>query len=215
MRVFIAGANGQVAGHLVPLLVEAGHEVVGGVRNPKHVETLDAAGAGGVVVDLEGDPGAIHAALEGCDAVVFAAGAGPGSGAARKITVDLEGAVKLIEAAEQHGLRRFVMISAMAADDPDEGPDALQPYLVAKGGADARLRRATVPWTIVRPGRLTGDPPSGSVEVAAALGRRGDVPRADVAAVIAAVLERPALIGHTFEVLAGDTPIAEALDTLG
>lgn len=214
MRVFIAGANGQVASHLVPLLVEAGHEVAGGVRNPRHVEALEKAGAEGLVVDLEGEAEAVHAALEGCDAVVFAAGAGPGSGAARKIAVDLEGAVKLIEAAEQHGLRRFVMISAMGADDPDEGPEALQPYLVAKGGADARLRRSTVPWTIVRPGRLTGDPATGEVEVAATLGRRGDVSRADVAAVIAGVLERPALIGHTFEVLAGEIGIAEALDAL-
>ncbi len=122
--------------------------------------------------------------------------------------------MKLIEAAEQHGLRRFVMISAMGADDPDEGPEALQPYLVAKGGADARLRRSKVPWTIVRPGRLTGDPAAGEVEVAATLGRRGDVSRADVAAVIAGVLERPALIGHTFEVLAGEIGIAEALDAL-
>lgn len=215
MRVFIAGANGQVASHLVPLLVKAGHEVVGGVRNPKHLEALEGAGAEGVVVDLEGDAETVHAALEGCDAVVFAAGAGPGSGAARKISVDLEGAVKLIEAAEQHGLRRFVMISAMAADDPDEGPEALQPYLVAKGGADARLRRSTVPWTIVRPGRLTGDPATDTVEVAPTLGRRGDVSRSDVAAVVAGVLERPALIGHTFEVLAGETPIADALDALG
>lgn len=214
MRVFIAGAHGHVASHLVPLLVAAGHEVVGGVRNPEHGAAVESAGAEAAVADLEGDAEVVHAALEGCDAVVFAAGAGPGSGSARKITVDLDGAVKLIEGAEQHELRRFVMISAMAADDPDQGPDALRPYLVAKGGADARLRRSSVPWTVVRPGRLTDDPASGKVEVAARLGRRGEVPRADVAAVVATVLERPALVGHTFEVLGGQTPIGPALDGL-
>ena len=186
-----------------------GDEAVGLVRNPAHVADLEALGAEGVVADLEGDAD-VAAAIEGADAVVFAAGAGPGSGAGRKRSMDLGGAVKLIDAARAAGVSRYLMISAMGTSDPTAG-GPMQPYLEAKAEADAALRDSGLDWTILKPGRLTDDPGSGHVALAEALGRRGEVSRDDVAAVLAAALEEPATVGRELELLAGDTPIPEAV----
>ena len=153
--------------------------------------------------------------VEGADAIVFAAGAGPGSGPERKRTVDLGAAVALVEAARDAGVRRYVMISAMGADDPAGGPESMRPYLEAKGAADAALRDSGLDWTIVRPGGLTDDPGTGRVAIAPALGRRGKVPRDDVALVVAELLDPPAAVGVSFELLAGNEPAAEAVRRLG
>jgi uncharacterized protein YbjT (DUF2867 family) len=142
---------------------------------------------------------------------VFAAGAGPGSGPERKRTVDFGGAVKLIEAAEALGVRRYVMVSSMGADDPATASEQMRPYQQAKHDADEALKRSSLDWTIVRPGRLTDEPGSGRVDLAPKLGRYGEVPREDVAAVVLSVLAAENTVRGTFELLSGDVPIEEAV----
>jgi uncharacterized protein YbjT (DUF2867 family) len=213
MLVVIAGGHGQIALRLERLLAAGGHRARGLIRNPDHAGDVEAAGAEAMVLDLEREDD-VTPAVEGADAVVFAAGAGPGSGPERKRTVDLGAAVKLIDAARAAGVRRYVMISAMGAADPASGSEAMRPYLDAKAEADAALEASGLDHTIVRPGRLTDDPGTGRVAVAERLGRTGEITRDDVAATLVAVLENDATIGRTFEVLQGDTPIAEALAQL-
>ena len=216
MRVLVAGAHGKTARRLVRTLVENGHEVRGLVRKEEQLADVEADGAEPVLVDLEHDEvdGRVGEAVAGCDAVVFAAGAGPGSGNARKETMDFGGAAKLVEAAEANGVGRYVMLSSMGAGDPEAGPEAMRPYLRAKAKADERLRGSGLDWTIVRPGSLTEEEGTGRVEAAESLGRRGEIPREDTARVLAEVLETPNSSGKTFEVLSGETPIGEALEGL-
>lgn len=209
MDVVVAGGHGQIAQRLLRLLAERGDRGRGLVRNPEHVADLEALGAEGVVADLEHEDAT--AAVAGADAVVFAAGAGPGSGAERKRTMDLGGALRLIEAAKATGIRRYVMVSSMGAHDPSSGSNPMGPYLEAKAAADEALRGSGLDWTIVRPGHLTNDPGSGRVEIAERLGRSGSVPRDDVAAVLAACLDEPGTMGQTFELLSGETPVADAI----
>ncbi len=215
MKVLVAGAHGKTARRLVRMLVEDGHEVRGLVRNEKQMPDVEADGADPLLVDLEEEGvGAVGRAVDGCDAVIFAAGAGPGSGAARKETMDYGGAVKLVEAAEQHNARRYLMLSSMGAGDPEAGSEAMRPYLRAKARADERLRESGLDYTIVRPGSLTDEEGTGRVEAAEHLGRRGEIPREDVARTLAAALESPNTSGKTFEVLSGETPVEEALARL-
>lgn len=215
MRVVIAGGHGKIAQFLERLLSQRGDSVAGFVRNPAHTADLEEAGADAIVVDLEeasADEVAAH--LRGADAVVFAAGAGPGSGAARKETVDRDAAILLADAAETAGVRRYVMISAMGADAeaPDDvGDPVFVTYLRAKGAADDDIRRReTLDATVVRPGLLTDDPGTGRVRIAPTTGR-DSIPREDVAAVLLEVLDAPDTAGRTFEVISGDAPIAEAV----
>ncbi len=212
MKVLVAGANGQTARHLVRMLVEDGHEVRGLVRKEEQTSSVAENGAEPVLVDLEeAGAGEVEEAVEGCDTVVFAAGAGPGSGDARKGTMDYGGAVKLIEAAEKRGVRRYLMLSTIGADDPENREEAMRPYMRAKGRADERLRNSDLDYTIVRPGRLTNEEGTGSVEAAESLGRYGEITREDVARTLAAALEARNTHGKTFEVLSGETPVAEAV----
>src|ERR671939_1101266 len=183
MRLLVAGAHGKTARRLVRILKEDGHEVRGLVRKEEQMPDVEADGAEPVLVDLEEAEveGAVGRAVEGCDAIVFAAGAGPGSGAARKETMDYGGAVKLVEAAEKHGVRRYLMLSSMGAGDPGSGSEAMQPYLLAKARADERLQERDLDYTIIRPGSLTEEEGGGTIEAAEAVGRRGEIPREDVA----------------------------------
>ena len=203
MRVVVAGGHGQIGFRLLRLLAERGDEAVGLIRNPAHADELRAASVEPLVCDLEA---ADDVALE-ADAVVFAAGAGPGSGAERKWTMDYGGAAKLMRA----GVRRYVIVSAMgAADPPAEGGDVFGEYLRAKAKADRELAASGLDYTIVRPGGLTDDPGTGRVSVGARLDRR-QIPRDDVAAVLLAVLDEPATIAKAFDLVSGDTPIDEAI----
>lgn len=213
MDVVIAGGHGQVALHLERLLAGAGYRARALVRSPDHVGDVEAAGGEPVVCDLETTDD-LSAVVRGADAVVFAAGAGPGSGAARKRTVDYGGAVKLIDACRATGVERYVMVSSQGADRPEQGQGPMGPYLQAKADADAALQASGLAFTIVRPGRLTDEPGTGRVRLTDQLGGRGSIPREDVAAVVAAVLSPPRLIGHTVELFAGDTPIEDALAAL-
>jgi uncharacterized protein YbjT (DUF2867 family) len=216
MKVLVAGAHGKVARHLVRMLAADGHEVRGLVRKEEQLPDVEADGGQPVLCDLEAEEadGGIADAVAGCDAVVFAAGAGPGSGAARKETMDYGGAAKLIEAAEARDARRYVMVSSMGADDPESRDAAMRPYLTAKARADERLEASGLDYTIVRPGRLTDGPGTGRVAAAPSLGRYGEIPRQDVARVIAAALVLPQTRRKKFEVLSGETPIDEALKAL-
>ena len=213
MDVLIAGGHGKIARHLIRILAGDGHTARGLIRNPEHAADIEADGGVPVLCDLEHDD--VRAHVGGADAIVFAAGAGPGSGAERKRTVDLGGAVKCVEAAEQLGVARFVIVSSIGAHDPEGGPEAMRPYLRAKTEADERVAASSLDWTIVRPGSLDDGPGTGRVDVSTELGRRGPVPREDVALVLAETLRIPSTIGLTFEVFSGETQVSEALRRLG
>ncbi len=211
MEIAIAGAHGQIGRRLTRLLSADGHTVRGLIRNPDHADDVAADGGEAVVCDLEAlTPGEIAADIDGADAVVFAAGAGPGSGSERKVTMDRDGATKLINAAEAAGITRYVMVSAVGTESPPDGDDTFSVYLRAKAEADAALAASDRDWTIVRPGRLTDDAGTGRVTLTTDP-HRGEVTRDDVAAVLAAVLGTPATIGLTLYLNAGDTPITEAI----
>jgi len=214
MRIVIAGGHGQIALLLEKRLAERGDQAVGIVRNPDHVEDVEATGAEAVVLDLEDtDVAELADVLKGADGVVFAAGGGPNSGAARKETVDKGAAVLLADAAEQAGVRRYVMVSAMGTEKADPDSDEVfQVYLRAKQAADDDLRARDLDWTVVRPGRLTDEPAAGRVQVGTL--PRGEVPRADVAAVIDAALRTDSTVGKTFDLLTGNQTIEAALTGL-
>ncbi|MFE5742490.1 NAD(P)H-binding protein [Streptomyces celluloflavus] len=214
MRIVIAGGHGQIALRLERLLAGRGDEVAGIVRRPGQAGDVLAAGAEPVVCDLESASVAdVARHLEGADAAVFAAGAGPGSGEARKDSVDRGAAVLFADAAEAAGVRRFVVVSSMGSDrePPADTDPVFAAYLRAKGAADADVRsRAGLDWTILRPGRLTDDAGTGLVTLADATGR-GAVTRDDVAAVLAALLTEPATAGRSLELVNGDVPLADAV----
>jgi uncharacterized protein YbjT (DUF2867 family) len=215
MRVVIAGGHGKIALRLERLLAARGDEVIGIIRNPVHAADLAQQGATALVLDLEkADVDTLARELAGADAAVFAAGAGPGSGAARKDTVDRAAAELLVAAAETAGVRRYLLISSMGASDaPPAGTDEVfAAYLRAKAASENALRESDLDWTILRPGRLTDEPGTGMVRLARTV-RRGSVSRDDVAAVLVALLDEPRAIGQTLEVVAGEVPVAKAVVT--
>jgi uncharacterized protein YbjT (DUF2867 family) len=208
--VAIAGGHGKIAMILGRLLAERGDAVRGLIRNPDQADDLRAVGIEPVIADLESESD-IASAIRGADAVVFAAGAGPGSGDARKRTVDFGGAMKLVEAAKAEGVSRYLIVSSMGADKaPEDGSEGFGAYLQAKFEADEAVRASGLDYTVVRPGGLTDDPGTGLVTIAEHTGR-GQIPRADVAAVFAACLDTPSTIGQSFDLISGTTPIPDAL----
>jgi uncharacterized protein YbjT (DUF2867 family) len=212
-RIAIVGGHGKVAQHLLVLLRRSEHDPVALVRREEYREELEGRGAEVRLLDIEQDDAADFAsAFEGCGAVVFAAGGGPDGNKERKRTVDLEGSLKSIEGARLAGIDRFVQISAIGVDDPlpADTNDVWRAYVEAKRDADAALRTSSLDWTILRPGRLTDDPATGLVSLGSDV-LRGDVTRADVAAVIAAVLDAGSTIGKQWNVVNGDTPVNEAV----
>jgi uncharacterized protein YbjT (DUF2867 family) len=212
MDVVVAGGHGQIGLRLLRLLAARGDRARGLIRNPAQADDLRAAGAEPVVADLEDAAVDVAAAIDGADAVVFAAGAGPGSGVERKATMDRDGAIRLVEAAKAVGAQRYVIVSSMNADHPERATDdVFRAYLEAKGAADDAVRASGLAFTVVRPGRLTNDAPTGLVEASAHLERFGEITRDDVAATLVAVLDTPGTAGVTFDLLAGDTPVADAV----
>ena len=209
-RIIIIGGHGKVALQLARILSERGDEVSSVFRNPDHSDDVAATGAKPVVTDIEQlDTHAMADLLTGHDAVVFSAGAGGGN-PARTYAVDRDAAIRVIDAAAQAGVRRFVMVSYFGAG-PDHGvpqDDPFFPYAEAKAAADAQLRASDLKWTVLGPGRLTLDAPTGRIE----LGKgKGEVSRGDVALVVAAALDDDSTIGRTIDFNNGDVPIAEAL----
>jgi uncharacterized protein YbjT (DUF2867 family) len=216
-RIAIVGGHGQIARHLIHDLRRSDHDPVALVRKEEYRAELESRGAQVRILDIERQAAAdFAAAFAGCAAVVFAAGGGPDGNAERKRTVDLEGSLKSIGGARMAGISRFVQVSASGMDDPlpaDTGA-VWRAYVEAKRDADAALRASDLDWTIIRPGILTDDPATGLVSLAAEL-PKADVTRADVAAVLAVVLDSPRSIGRQWDLMGGDTPIAEAVATAG
>ncbi|HET6687492.1 MAG TPA: SDR family oxidoreductase [Jiangellaceae bacterium] len=214
MRVAIAGGHGQIALRLATVLSQRGDEAVALIRNPDHADDVRQAGAEPAVVDLEhASEDDVVQAIAGSDAVVFAAGAGPGSGPERKETMDYGGAVKLIAAAKQASVGRYVIVSSMGADPDAVGDNTFSVYLRAKGRADDAVRASGLDATVVRPGGLTNDVGTGRVNLGESV-PRGQISRDDVAAVLATVLESPNTIGRTLDLIGGDTPVAEAVEAI-
>ncbi len=209
MDIIVAGAHGQVAMHLNAILTNHRHRVRGMIRNPAQSEDLRMAGVEPVVFDLEEDDDAA-AVIEGADAVIFCAGAGPGSGADRKWTVDRDGAIKLMDAARTKQVERYVMLSAMGVEEPQVSDNEVyQAYREAKAQADQALRVSGLAYTIIRPGALTDDEPTGRIAMAKSLDS-GSIPRADVAAVLAYAVEYPETVGLEVEVTSGEQLVEDA-----
>jgi uncharacterized protein YbjT (DUF2867 family) len=215
MRIVIAGGHGQIALRLERVLSARGDEVAGIIRKAEQADDLREAGAEPILLDLESaSVEEVAAHLRGADAAVFAAGAGPGSGAARKDTVDRGAAVLFADAAVQAGVRRYVVVSSMGANPQHEGDEVFDAYLRAKGEADEYVRGLdALDWTILRPGMLTNDAGTGLVRLEAHTGR-GPIPRDDVAAVLAELVDTPATAGLTLELISGSAPVSVAVKSV-
>lgn len=216
MRVVIAGGHGQIALRLTGRLAARGDLVTGVVRNPDHRADVEGAGGTAVVLDLEtAGVDDLADVLAGADAVVFAAGAGPDSGAPRKDTVDRAAAVLLADAAAQAGVRRYLLVSAMGVDDEPaaDAGGAWDAYLRAKRAAEEALRATALDWTILRPGRLTDDPGVGRVLLAPSV-PHGAITRDDTAAVLAALLDAPGTAGSILELVEGGDDVLAAVTVL-
>ncbi|MDL0433572.1 SDR family oxidoreductase [Marinobacter sp. TBZ242] len=212
MHVFIAGANGQIGQHLLQEMADSDHEARALIRHQDQGPDLQQMGATETVVgDLEQD---CSEAIRGCDAVIFTAGSGPHTGPDKTIDVDQDGAIRLVDTARAMGIKRFIMVSSMRAEEPEKGPEKLRHYLRAKRNADEHLKSSGLNYTIVRPGQLTNDEGTGRVAVSEKLEEFGKIPRQDVARVLLAVLDSDNTINRVFDVVSGDTPVTEALAKL-
>ena len=213
MVVAIAGAHGKIAMGLARLLADGGDEVIGLIRNPNHAADVSTRGASPILCDLEhASVAEVAEAIAGADAAVFAAGAGPGSGAERKLTMDRDGAIKFLQAATRAGMPRFVIISSIGAEAPPAGEDVSSVYLQAKAAADQAVQASDRVWTVVRPGRLTDGPATGRVRIGSAP-FRGQVPREDVAAVLVRLLHDDRFAGRVLYLNGGEDPIGQALES--
>ena len=212
MHVFIAGANGQIGQHLLQEMANSNHEARALVRHPDQGPELQKLGATETVLgDLEHD---CSEAMRGCDAVIFTAGSGPHTGPDKTIDVDQDGAIRLVDTARAMGIKRFIMVSSMRAEEPEKGPEKLQHYLRAKRNADEHLKNSGLNYTIVRPGRLTNEDGTGKVAVSERLASFAEIPRQDVARVLLAVLDSDNTDNRVFDVVSGDTPVVDALAKL-
>jgi uncharacterized protein YbjT (DUF2867 family) len=209
VNVVIVGGHGQIAMRLARILAERGDSPRGIIRKTEQADDLEKLGAEPIVLDIE-NVDDINDAFAGSDAVVFAAGAGPGSGPARKLTVDYGGAVKSVDAAIAMDIRRFVIVSSIGSNRPESWSEQMRPYQQAKSDADKYVVESGLDYTVIRPGGLTDDPGTGRVEIAERV-EYGQVTRDDVAAVIAECLTADNTIGKSFDLLNGDTPVAEAI----
>lgn len=216
MKVLVVGANGQIGKHLITYIKN--HETIEAkamIRDEAQADFFKQANAEVVVCDLEADVPAIAEAAKDCDAIVFTAGSGPHTGKDKTLMVDLDGAVKTIEAAKIAGVQRYVMISSFDTrrEAIQAASESFAPYVIAKHYADAWLRATDLDYTIIHPGRLTNEEPTGKIEAAEKV-ERNDIPRADVARVILAVLENERTIGKEFQVVCGNVEITQAVATL-
>lgn len=212
MNVFIAGANGQIGQHFLRELANSDHKTRAMVRHAEQGPELQKLGANEVVLgDLEKD---CSDAMKGCDVVVFAAGSGPDTGPDKTTQVDQDGAIRLVDSAKAMGIERFIIVSSVGAEEPDNGPEKLRHYLQAKHNADEHLKSSGLNYTIVRPGQLTNDEGTGKVAVSTGHEDTGKIPRQDVARVLLAALDTTTADNRVFYVVSGSTPVAEALAKL-
>jgi len=211
MKVLVVGANGTTGKQVVELLSKSNeHQPVAMLRDKKQAPDFERLGPHTVIADLEGD---VSKAVEGVDAIIFAAGSGGNTGDDKTIAVDQNGAINVINEAQKQNVKRFVMLSSVGTDNPAAGPDGLQVYLQAKAVADQHLENSNLHYTIVRPGSLTNDAPSGKIELATTIADKEGrtIARADVAHVLVSALTIEDTIGKNFEILTGDTDIERAL----
>lgn len=214
MRVAVIGANGQIGRHIVKLLdTHEQHEPVALVRKEDQLRDLTERGIDACLVDLSKDVADIQSALQGVDAVVFSAGSGGDTDSDMTLRIDLDGAVKSMEAAEAAGVKRFVIVSALQAHNREFWPTEMTPYYIAKHYADRELIRSDLQYTIVRPGMLTNDESTGKITSGTNI-KEGEIPRSDVAKVIVEVLDKPNAVGKAFDVVSGDTSIEQAVNQL-
>lgn len=214
MKVLVVGANGQIGRHFVKMLADSEHHVPKAmIRKEEQISFFNSLGVESVLTSLEGSVEEIAEAMEGCDAVVFAAGSGGGTGADKTLLIDLDGAAKTIEAAEQTGTERFLMISAINADKREMWKEDMAHYYVAKHHADNILRASGLVYTIIRPGLLTSDSGTGKILATENLDS-GKIPREDVARVLLLSLENEHVFNKTFEVISGEDEIERALNRL-
>lgn len=212
MQITVIGSHGQIGQIVTRKLAEQGHQVIAMIRDEAQHDEMKALGARPIVADLEGD---MSAALEGSKAIVFTAGSGGKTGGDMTLRIDLWGAVRSYRAAARAGVQRYLMVSALKAADPDSGPERIKHYLVAKHIADEYLMKTALDFTILRPGGLKNEPGSGRVKAELLLkDQQGTIPREDVAEALIACLNEPATIGKTFDLVSGETPIAEAVRSL-
>lgn len=210
MKVLVIGANGNTGTRVVHLLKRGGHEPRAMIRHVDQKPKFDAMASETVRGDLEQD---VRHAFDGCDAVIFTAGSGSRTPPEKTDAVDRDGAIRAIDAAVEAGARRFVMLSAMGAD-PESRGHAISHYFRAKGVADEHLTSSGLDFTIVRPGRLNDRPAATYIDAGERLGRQGEISRDDLAEVLVACLDLPNTRGKTFEVLAGEQPLKQALEAL-
>ncbi|KIL51439.1 sugar epimerase [Jeotgalibacillus alimentarius] len=216
MKVLVIGANGQVGKHLTKMIQETDHfEARAMIRKEEQKSYFEDLGAETVLVDLEGEVDDMVKAANGVDAIVFTAGSGPNTGDDKTATIDLDAAVKTIQAAEKAGVKRYVMVSSYdtTREEIQNAPDSFKPYVIAKHYADEWLRGTELDFTIVHPGGLTNDDGTGKVKAAQSVDR-GEIPREDVARVLLAVLENDSTIRKEFQVIGGDTDVSEAVKGL-
>lgn len=212
MKILVAGSHGQIGQRLIKVIAQSDHSSIAMTRSAGQAPEMTALGAHETVVaDLEDDCSEV---LAGVDVVIFTAGSGGHTPPEKTDAVDRDGAISLIDQAVAHGVQRFIMVSSINADTPEKGADAMKHYFAAKKAADDRLRAAGLDYTILRPGKLTDDAGTGTVELAESLDRYGDVTRDDVAALLLALVDAPASYNRTLEVLDGDTTIADAVESL-
>jgi uncharacterized protein YbjT (DUF2867 family) len=215
MRAVIAGGHGKVGLRLGRLLATRGDQPVGLIRAAGQAADLEAAGVEPLVLDLvAATPQQLAEVLQGADAVVFSAGAGGRGGPEATNAIDGEAAVKLIDAASAAGVPRFLMVSVfMDAGRGRTLSDTFENYMRVKRDSDVHLAASDLDWTILRPGTLTDDPGTGRVRLGPAI-PQGQVPRDDVAAVLAALLHAPGTVHQILELTEGDTPVDEAVSAV-
>ncbi|KZZ83522.1 SDR family oxidoreductase [Bacillus sp. SJS] len=211
MKVLIAGANGSTGRLAIEKAIEQGYQPIAMIRDPKQADELEHKGAQTVIADLEGD---VSEAVQQADAVIFAAGSGSSTGDDKTIAIDQDGAIKLIDAAKKHNVKKFVMLSSIGTDAPERAPEEMKLYLRSKAVADEYLRNAEIPYTIVRPGALSDDEGSGKIAASKSVNPKGSIPREDVAEVLVACLSEPSTQNQTFEIISGDRSISEAIQSI-
>ncbi|WP_025734020.1 SDR family oxidoreductase [Carnimonas nigrificans] len=215
MKVVVIGAGGHVGKHIVATLHASSDTSIAQVRHAHQADEYRQQGIETRLIDLEAPLEEITAAMQGADAVIFSAGSGGSTGEDKTLLVDLDGAVKSIQAAQQTGISRFVMVSALGADKRERWNDALKPYYVAKHYADEWLKQSGLDYTILRPGRLSDEAPTHRIAVGYPDSREGSqIPRQDVAAAAVAALHIDQSIGKEIDFVGGEQDMVEALTSL-
>lgn len=209
MTTLVIGANGQIGHQFCALAQAAGVPIKAMIRSDDQRPWFTERGISTVIADLEGD---FRHAFDGCHQVLFTAGSGPHTGPDKTLLIDLYAATRAIDLASERRLSRFVMVSALRAENPQDAPEKLRPYMAAKFAADAYLRASDVPHLILKPGRLTDDPATRKVATSLKeTGGENRVSRANVAHALVHLVQAEALVDREFLLLDGERDIAEAL----